>query len=529
MSSSGNNGGDDRDDRYIPLDEVERMKIVDLESRRRKNKEGRQTKIDELAKLAPIDYDRARKTAAKELECGVTALDKEVAKARPNKTNGSAGHEVQLHEPEPWPDPVDGAALLDEIAANITRHVVLDDVAAVALWVVHAFCPEVSQITPRLAVLSPTKGCGKTTLLDVLEQSTARSLPVSNVTAAALFRFVEKYRPVLLIDEGDSFVNNNDELRGVLNAGHKWNGKVIRCVGDDNEPRAFHVFAPIALAMIGLPPPTIMDRSIVIAMRRRAAAERVERFRADRVEHLTSAARRAARWAEDNKEQLRRCDPDIPTSLLSDRAADNWRPLLAIADLAGGNWPERARRCAIQMAGGYDEQSAREMLLADIKTLFERLNVDALPSQQLVDELVKLEERPWPEWRRGKPLTTRQLASLLRSFHVVPGNIRIGDKVPKGYRRDQFEDAFARYIPATPDSAATPLQAAVFLGFWPFLSATSGSNVADEKRDFPRVSAGCSGVAAENPPLGEECLSVADDEPDRNSTAYDPWRDDIDV
>jgi putative DNA primase/helicase len=318
----------------------------------------------------------------------------------------------------------------------------------VALWAAHTHLVDCFGISPRLAIRSPEKGCGKTTLLDALSRIVVRPLPTANATAAAIFRVVEVHRPTLLIDEADTFLSENEELRGILNSGHRQGGSVIRTVGEDFEPRAFSTYAACAIALIGKLPGTIADRSVPIELRRRRADEPVEPFRFDRTEHLDQLARKLARWAADVADRIRETDPDVPAGVFN-RAADNWRPLLAIADTAGANWPARAR-LAVQYTGeAGDEKSVRVLLLADIRAIFaepDRLERDRLSSSELVTSLIAIEGRLWAEWKAGKPLTANGLARLLAPFGIAPGTIRTSVGTPKGYQRAQFEDAFARYL-----------------------------------------------------------------------------------
>jgi len=186
-----------------------------------------------------------------------------------------------------------------------------------------------------LFVNSPEKGCGKSTLLDVLSRLVPNPLGASNITAAALFRVIEAARPTLLLDEADTYARNNEDLRGVLDAGHRRDGAVIRTVGDDHEPRQFSAWAPVALAAIGRLPGTIEDRSVRIGLRRRRPDEAVEPLRLDRAGALDDLAHKAARWAADHAAELAAADPPVPEGIVN-RAADNWRPLLAVADIAGG-------------------------------------------------------------------------------------------------------------------------------------------------------------------------------------------------
>jgi hypothetical protein len=382
--------------------------------------------------------------------------------------------ELVLPSPEPWHEPVDGAKLLTGLAEIFRRYVVLEDGAAeaLALWTVHAHALDAFAFSPRLAITSAEKRCGKTTLLDVLGCLVPRPLPTANATAPAIFRSIELLGPTLLIDEADTFLRSNDDLRGVLNSGHRRaTASVIRLVGDNHHPCQFHTWAATAIAMIGGLPDTLADRSIEIRLRRRLPGEPVSRFRADRASDLAQLGRMAARWARDHLEALRNADPPIPSGL-NDRAADNWTPLLAIADLAGGDWPERARRAIVSMTfrEGEETGSLGDLLLADIRQVFveieqrrttpagdEFTDPDRIRSSDLAGMLGEMEGRPWAEsGPRQMPLTPHGLARLLKPFRIRPATLRFREKgrggnnpsiTDKDYQRSQFEDAFSRYLP----------------------------------------------------------------------------------
>jgi hypothetical protein len=365
------------------------------------------------------------------------------------------GKALDLTSPIPWEEPVSGATVLDEIERAFIHYVALPEGAApaLALWVLRTHAHEASDVSPLLALTSPEKRCGKTTTLSVLAAVVPRPLPASNITPSALFRAVEKYSPTLLVDEADSFLRDREELRGILNSGHtRSSAYVVRTVGDDHEVRSFSTWAPKALALIGDLPSTLSDRSIVIPMRRKTASERVARLRLDRLSELADLPRRAARWAGDHMEELRRAEPEVPAEL-HDRAADNWRSLLAIADLAGEDWPDKARRAAVFLSGGgtAEDSSIRVKLLADLREAFQARGTDRLPTRDLLNEIRAREDRPWAEWKHGKPLSASDLARLLKDFGVKPQKIRIGEEVLQGYLRDTFEDVFRRYLPANPE------------------------------------------------------------------------------
>ena len=172
---------------------------------------------------------------------------------------------------EPWPDPINGADLLDEICNAVKRYLVLPEGSAetIALWVVHTHAFQCFEHTPRLAITSPEKGCGKTKTLDILESLFHVHWQL-RTTSAAIFRTIEKAVPTLLVDEADTFLKDNNELRGILNDGHKRGGQTIRPVGENHEPRQFSTLGPAAIAMIGRLPDTLEDRSVSIALRRGA-------------------------------------------------------------------------------------------------------------------------------------------------------------------------------------------------------------------------------------------------------------------
>jgi putative DNA primase/helicase len=412
-------------------------KIVDLD------------RVAELAALSAIEYERQREAAAEQMGCRVTALDKIVERKRkaadPNTGQGSA---LTLPEPQPWPDAVNGAELLSEMSATIRRYMHMTEAAAnaTALWALHTYMVDTFAISPRLAITSPEKGSGKTTLLDILERLTWRPLLTPSIQPAGIFRVVEAWRPCLLIDEADTFLKDNDAVRGILNSGHRFGGRVIRCDSESNEPRAFNVFGAVAIAMIGDLPDTLNDRSIKIELRRAKPGELMKQFRHDRASDLEMLACRARRWADDHRMAAGEADPK--TDGLFNRVADNWRPLFAIADVAGGSWPELVRSAAAESCRGGDEQSMRALLLSDIRDVFKGRQTDRLPSAVLAEALGTMEGRPWAEWgRTGKPMTANGLAGQLRHFKIAPGTIRTEHGTPKGYYLRSFADLFDRYLP----------------------------------------------------------------------------------
>lgn len=457
--------------------------------------ESEAAEIARLSGLPLLAYEKERPAAAARLGVRAAVLDKIVVAEHAQEDAGST---VLFPDTEPWPEPVNGADILSAIAGVLDRYVVLPagGAEAVALWVLHAHAHDASRISPILAITSPTPECGKTTLLTVLSGLVPKALPASNITAAALFRAVEKWRPTLLVDEADTFLRNSDELRGVINSGHNRGAAyVIRTTGDDHEPTRFSTWSPKCIALIGKLQATLASRAIHIELRRMAPNESRDEARADRLQHLAPLAQQAARWVQDKSAELRAADPELPEKLKG-RRADNWRTLLAIADVAGGGWPARASQAAEALSVDGEGDTAQIMLLADIRDIFDADGIDKIPSSELADKLVAMEHRPWPEWSKGKPISPRQIARILSAFSISPASIRTNTGTPKGYRKEQFEDDFARYLPSNPPHRHNPQETAENRQF---LSATPVSNVADENGQKPWESATCGGVADKHP------------------------------
>lgn len=408
--------------------------------------------IKKLAALTPIEYDRVRLDQAKQLGIRVGVLDEAVKSECGNSAEGDESASFIFPEIEPWHEPVDADDLLSDIATAFNRVAKLPQHSdnAMALWVLFTYCIDAFFIAPILNITSPEKRCGKSTVLGLLQKLVYRAIQASNITSAAMFRSIDAWSPTLIIDEADTFVTGEkEELRGIINSGHsKDTAFVIRTVGDDHEPTRFSTWCAKCMAGIGHLPDTVKDRSIIVELRRKLTSEKVEKLR-----HIDDAifeelVRKCARFAQDNMQALRIAKPDIPDAL-NDRAMDNWEPLFAIADRAGGDWPKISRNAALTLAGVEKESiSTNVELLRDIKDVFDRKSDrSSLFTHELIDALTADEESPWATWNRGKPISARQLATRVKDFGAVAASIRIGGTTGKGYKRASFEDAFVRYIP----------------------------------------------------------------------------------
>jgi putative DNA primase/helicase len=421
--------------------------------------------IIRLAKLSTFEYEQQRKGAAEKLDVRASILDRLVAAERDrlglgDAEDGKQGQAISFPEIEPWPVAVDGAALLEDIAAAIRSHVVMSDHCRDinALWTVHTYLIKRFKISPKLSIRSPARRCGKTTLIEVLAELVFRAWTTGSITKAALFRLIDMWHPTLLIDEVDTFVGEDEELKGILNHGHRYDGAVTRTVGDDHEPRRFSVYAAVALSGIGGLAETLADRSVTSDLQRRRPSETIAPLRIGRMGHLHDLRRRITRWVGDHEERIAERDPEMPSII--DREADNWHILLAIADEAGGKWPERARKAAeaAHIAAANDPAARLEMLLGDIRTAFADNGTKMqdlfggeqviISSAKLVKVLVALEGRPWAETGKDrKPLTPNKLAWMLKPLGITSDKVGPERKRLAGYKLTQFEEAFSRYLP----------------------------------------------------------------------------------
>ncbi|MBZ0215827.1 MAG: DUF3631 domain-containing protein [Fimbriimonadaceae bacterium] len=466
----------------------------------------------ELLAMSTIDYDRVRKDAAMTMGIRVSVLDNLVEQKRREANPNIESNFIA--DVEPWDETVDGHELLTDLVSAIERHAKLPTGAAeaIALWTVFAHAHDAARHSPILTLTSPEKRCGKTTVLSLIECLVPRPVQSSNITSAATFRAVDRWNPTLLIDEADTFLDSGDELRGILNSGHRRSSAyVIRAVGEDHEPRQFRTWAPKAIAMIGNLKDTLADRSINIPLRRRLPGEHVEPVNELAEAELRTLNRKTARWVKDNLLTLKNAQPSFPSSL-HDRAQDNWRIIFAIADLADGDWPERIRNAAEALTINDDEGSAAVMLLADIKEIFAERDSDKISSADLVHCLNAKKERPWSEWRRGNEMTVRSLSKLLSPFIISPGVIRIGSKTIRGYRHEQFTDTWNRYLSQESLSEASQRnKSQKSANNEQFQNVTINSNVTDGNTENQQKSSPCYGVtdiSGETRKIGEQAENI---------------------
>jgi hypothetical protein len=359
-----------------------------------------------------------------------------------------------------WVAP-DAEALMNRLLATLRTYVVFpspDAAVAVALWITATHCIKAFQHATRLVINSPAKRCGKSRLLDLIAALCHRPLVSVNATVAAIYRSLHgESPPTLVIDEADTIwgtrkqAEQNEDLRALINAGFQRNRPALRCVGPNQIPTEFPTFAMAVLAGIGDMPDTITDRAVNVEMRRRTRQEKVSQYRERRDgPQLARLRDDVAAWAETVVEALADAEPDMP---VDDRAADTWEPLIAVADVVGGDWPQMARQACLALtagAGEADEKMSSSLtLLADIRDIFKAFNgVPFMSSANLVGELRKVEESPWSDY----DLNARKLAQRLKPYGVTSVRDAAGDV--RGYRLEHLHDAFLRYLRQEPSEAS---------------------------------------------------------------------------
>ncbi len=409
--------------------------------------------VTRLASLTSSERLRQMRSAAKVLGITVDELEQRIDAVIALQ---GAADGLQYGQIEPCLEPIDPAAVLDEITSTILRYVVLspEQAWAGALWIVMTWVIDHIEVAPIGLIDAPERECGKSKLLEALGILVARPLQAANSTPSFLFRAIAAWQVTLLIDEGDTFLRENDELKGIINAGHtRANAYVGRSVAKDGdfEPTMFSVWGAKALAGIRMDkhlPESTISRCIVFKLRRKTKEEKVEKLRqADRAKFKPLIAK-LARFAEDYGYQVQQARPTLPDQL-SDRAADNWESLFAIASCAGPEGLARAEQAALDLSVKTEgTDSLGPELLTDVRAIFETKKMFKLRSAELLAELIANAEMGWATYNRGShPLSVRQLAKLLSGYGIRPKTVRLGPtKTYKGYYRDDFADSFSRYL-----------------------------------------------------------------------------------
>lgn len=416
-----------------------------------------QAEVKRLAGLHSAAYETERKSAASRLGWRASVLDAEVKKAAHHASDaGDWCEETVIEDLEVWPDPVDGASMAEEMRDRLQAHVVFGteaDADCTTLWNIGTYLMDTWRLWPRLMITSPTKACGKSTLLEVIDAMAHRGFIASNASPAAIFRAIEAWRPTLLLDEADTWMRQNEELAGILNSGHtRRTARVIRVQEVDGEhlPTPFSTWCPMAIAGIGSQRDTLMSRSIIISLRRKLPEETVARMPVDLHGDLLRLRRQAARWASDNAIKIGAMTTEPPVCG-NDRLQDNFTPLWRIAEALGGPWPDRIASAYTAQAQTQDEddEPSGVMMLHDIAELFATRSgrPDRIATSELVTDLIMMEDRPWAEWRHGKPLTASTIAKHMKPFGIRPTVKKLHGSSTRVYLRSEVDAAAARYVP----------------------------------------------------------------------------------
>jgi len=373
-----------------------------------------------------------------------------------------------LGPPPPAPLVRAGHQVLDDVAAFVARFSVFPSehcAPTLALWYAHTHAVEHFYVTPRLVLDSAEPASGKTRVLEVAQYLVRAPEMTISATPPALFRLVSLGPITILYDEVDALFNpknggNNEDLRGLLNAGYKRSATIARCVGDAKNMKVerFPVYAPAALAGIaGALPTTITTRGITLHMRRRRPDEPVEPFWERHVAREAQPLReQLATWIDTTSSRFTDAHPTMPDGI-TDRPAEIWEPLLAIADAAGDHWPHTARNACrhFVLETGPSMTSLGIRLLADLRDLFTHAGTGRLRTTDILTALCSLDEAPWGDLD-GKPLDARRLARELRRYGAKPVTFETGEASAKGYvaypttgaqAQTGLADAWSRYLP----------------------------------------------------------------------------------
>lgn len=350
--------------------------------------------------------------------------------------------------PRLWPNGVNGPSLIETLIARLAEHIVMTshELVALALWILFTHTIDVARVCPILSIRSPVKRCGKTSLMTLLAGLVAKPYSASNVTAAVLYRLIDQNNPTLLLDESDTYLGESAKaMTGIINSGHTRTNAYVGRI-DHGKVKTYSTFFPKAIAGIGPAPETIEDRSISIRLQRKRPEDLVSKYAPRPNDNIVPLRAQIARWSRDNLGRIAAVVA-TPGNLNNDRYDDNWEPLLAIAECLGSPWLEAAQVAALALSTEHNgRNSGSEALLRDIRKAFDAACTAKLASSTLIEFVCADCEGPWVTYSNGKPITPRDVATLLADFKIESKNVRVGAGVAKGYELAQFEDAFARYL-----------------------------------------------------------------------------------
>ena len=356
------------------------------------------------------------------------------------------------------------AGMLDDVTALIDEYMYLPSeyhAAVVALFAAYTHVAQEFDVAAYLHVSSPEKRCGKSLLLDLLTGLVASPLLTANISPAALYRSLEKWKGTPLVDEVDQVFSRQKasgstarELQSILNAGYRRGSHVVRMGGSDFKEIDKHdVFGPKVLAGIGELPDTVADRCIPIRLERKPPQEARHKFRLRYdLPRFEAQRERLSEVLSDEALRVRIAEarPDLPGELHG-RALDIWEALVALADEAGGRWPQLARDAAVALHGSIEDSggSVGLELLGDIRLVWPDERKEVF-TRDLLRRLHRLDESPWAEWN-GRELSAHMLGRLLKPYGIRSHKMRIGGDQARGYWKIELERACYHYLPNIDD------------------------------------------------------------------------------
>jgi hypothetical protein len=422
--------------------EEERKEREGKKEAERKERDKQKT-FETVIKLPSTQHEGKLKALAKRIGEDIDVLRAEFEEFAKEGKSEIGGDVV------PWPDPVNAKALLTDVTVQLRRYMVVSDEQALAitLWIVFAWLHEsIAVHSPLLVFKSAEPDSGKTTACGVLKFLTPRAHSAAELTGPSLYRFVDRVRPTLIIDDADRLFKRRPELEHIVNI--SWTrGTLIPRTGPYGDPVWFDPFCAKVVAGANLLlPKTTATRTVTVKLLPKLPSERVEDFNHTDDERFYELRRKLARWSIDNATALKNANPALPPGF-NNRLAMNWRLQLAVADLAGGDWPKRARAAAVRLDDKREERSEGVRLLAALRDLFTK-HGSQLTSAEVVRLLTANEESEWAAFRNHGPVTKRQVAVLLDAYDIHPDYIHPQgrQKTERGYKVEWFANTFKRYL-----------------------------------------------------------------------------------
>jgi len=344
------------------------------------------------------------------------------------------------------------ASTVNFIAEELQRHIIFENKThrfAISLWIAGTYLMDNWGLYPKLYINSPERECGKTSLLCIIEAFACNARMAASITPSAFYRIIESEGPTLLIDEADRTLRGNEELNGIINAGHTKRTaiKILSEPTHDGKWKSVEMslWAPQAFAGIGTQADTLLSRSIKIKMRRKMVSEAIDTIPIDYFEQHQGLRHCMKSWSDKAGKSISELTVSIPKTA-SDRAIDNWRPMFQIANTLMGEWPERVLTAFTEMEVNDKESnplSEGTELLTDIQSLIEKNKSNEIPAAELLSYLVMKQDSEWFQHNRGKPITQKWLSRMLQGYGVYTERRRHANV----YEVENLQEAFTRYLP----------------------------------------------------------------------------------